>query len=114
MSLFASVSTSIVGQSCPRTRVSVSIDLKLEYSQYSSVGSNFHIYIIRQERRKLISHKGVLTKSHYKMCVVNYFLFQYKMLKYILRKRKEQQKHDRVPLLNDNEDDDNSQYNAIE
>ena len=48
------------------------------------------------------------------MCVVNYFLFQYKMFKYILRKRKEQEKHDRVPLLNDNEDDDNSQYNAIE
>ena len=58
--------------------------------------------------------KNFLTKSHLKMCVGNYFLFQYKMFKYILRKRKEQEKHDRVPLLNDNEDDDNSQYNAIE
>jgi len=53
-------------------------------------------------------------KTHINMCVVNYFLFHYKMFKYILRKRKEQEKHDRVPLLNDNEDDDNSQYNAIE
>ena len=48
------------------------------------------------------------------MCIINYFLFQYKIYEPILRKRKEQEKHDRVPLLNDNEDDDNSQYNAIE
>lgn len=48
------------------------------------------------------------------MCIINYFLFQYRTYESILRKRKEQEKHDRVPLLNDNEDDDNSQYNAIE
>ena len=50
------------------------------------------------------------------MCAfLNYFLFQYKLYNFILSKRKEQEKHDRVPLLNDNDnDDDNSQYNAIE
>ena len=66
---------------------------------------------IRQIRRKhfFISQYYILIISP-----VNYFLFQYKMFKYIIRKRKEQEKHDRVPLLHDNEDDDNSQYNAIE